>query len=141
MQAVNPLGFAAFFVSLRRTRLAHLCEKNRSRRTFADCCRSLRHGIYPHASGGWNRKSNACFGGFGKYLPYAATRVSSLLINECACKQCRCHAAKHGQQVGRGTRFRRITPFSTGCYSSHDALGCGQFPLTRVQRASWHRFC
>ena len=44
------------------------CESDLSCRTCADCCRSLRHRIYLHASGGWNRKSNACFDGLGEYL-------------------------------------------------------------------------
>ena len=53
------------------------CESDLSCRTCADCCRSLRHRIYLHASGGWNRKSNACFDGLGEYLRQETVSVAS----------------------------------------------------------------
>ncbi len=44
------------------------CGRDRSCHTFADCCPSVRHHVYLHASDGWNRKSNACFDGFDECL-------------------------------------------------------------------------
>jgi len=84
----NPLGDKNLPPARRKHSPNPSCasrERDRSCHTFANYCRSLRHRIYLHASGdasgGWNRKSNACFDGLGECLrpagPYGKHPIAS----------------------------------------------------------------